>query len=71
MIIDFRCQTCNKIEEHWVHSSTRQVRCKCGEVATRVISGTMPVLDPISGDFPGATMKWARHHEQAAKQSSE
>jgi putative FmdB family regulatory protein len=71
MLFDFRCGQCKALEEHWVTSSTTQVRCKkCGGAANRVISGTMTSLDPISGDFPGATLKWARHHEQAAKKQS-
>jgi hypothetical protein len=71
MIFDFKCSKGHK-EEYWVKSSVRTVRCKvCDEEATRCISGAMVSLDPISGDFPGATMKWAKHHERAAKQSSE
>lgn len=70
MLFDFRCKECEKLEEHWVSSDVRTVRCKCGGEQERVLSGTMPYLDPISGDFPGATMKWARHHEQMAKKSS-
>ena len=70
MLFDFRCRKCGEKEEHWVSSSVYTVRCKCGAEADRCAGGTA-VLDPISGDFPGATLKWARHHEQAAKQSSE
>lgn len=72
MLFDFRCEKCNTKEEHWVTSNIRRVWCKqCGGKANRVISGTMSVLDPMSGDFPGATLKWARHHEQAANKSSD
>ena len=67
MILDFRCRECDELEEHWVASDTKTVRCKCGGEAVRVISGGNVTLDPISGDFPGATLKWARHHENAAK----
>lgn len=70
MLFDFRCKSCNKVEEHWVSSDIHTVECQCGEVATRCVGGTV-ILDPISGDFPGATMKWARHHEKAAKQPVE
>lgn len=70
MLYDFKCPK-GHLEEHWVTSDTREVRCnKCGDVANRMITGGYAVLDPLSGDFPGATLKWARHHEQAAKQSS-
>jgi len=71
MLIDFRCKTCSTKEEHWVSSDTTTVRCKCGGEATRVISGGNFNLDPISGHFPGATLKWAKHHEKMAKQSSD
>jgi hypothetical protein len=67
MLFDFRCRSCGELEEHSVKSDTRKVRCSCGGEADRVITGTMASLDPLSGDFPGATLKWARHHEQAAK----
>jgi hypothetical protein len=42
---------------------------QCGLVATRIISAVRCKLDPISGDFPGATMKWEREHEKGAKTS--
>lgn len=65
---DFRCQSCNALEEYLTNSGVTQTRCKkCGGNASRVISGGRPLLDPISGDFPGATIKWARHHERMAK----
>lgn len=68
MIFDFRCSKCNELEERWVSSDTRQVRCKCGGTANRTVSGANTHLDPLSGDFPGATLKWAKHHEKMAKQ---
>lgn len=70
MIFDFKCRECGTTKEHWVTSSTRTVRCNCGGDANRVISGVTSILDPISGDFPGATAKWAKHHEMMAKRSS-
>jgi hypothetical protein len=70
MLYDFRCPK-GHVEEHWVKSNTKTVRCKsCGEDSDRIISGGNFVLDPLSGDFPGATLKWAKHHEATAKQSS-
>lgn len=72
MLFDFKCEDCNKVEEHWVASDCRQVRCKvCDGTANRMISGVMTILDPMSGDFPGSTLKWARHHEQMAKRNTE
>jgi len=40
---------------------------ECGETSSKIISATKTVLDPISGSFPGATMKWARDREQKIK----
>lgn len=70
MLFDFKCRTCGTKEEHWVNSSVRTVRCKCGAEADRMAGGKT-YLEPFSGDFPGATLRWARHHEQAAKRSSD
>lgn len=68
ILFEFRCQSCNTKEEHLTTRDTTQVRCKkCDSVSNRVISGGRPLLDPISGDFPGSTIKWARHHERMAK----
>lgn len=69
MLFDFKCKKCEKKEEHWVGSDVREVRCSCGGTATRMTGGAMAILDPLSGDYPGATMKWARHHEKAARNS--
>jgi len=70
MLFDFKCSN-EHVEEHWVSSDIRKVRCSCGKEATRMVSGVRTILDPLSGDFPGATLSWARHHEKAARQSSD
>jgi len=44
--------------------------CRCGADAKRLVSGGNFELDPISGDFPSATKKWADKHEQASKTKS-
>jgi hypothetical protein len=36
-------------------------------IGRRIISAPTVVLDPISGAFPGATMKWARDRQQKIK----
>ena len=66
MLFDFRCLNGHKTE-HWVKSDVRTVRCKCGADASRLSTGGHARLDPLSGDFPGATLKWAKHHEKMAK----
>jgi putative FmdB family regulatory protein len=62
-LFDFRCSTC-KTKFEVLTEATDTVRCnKCGSPSHRVISPIRCQLDPTSGDFPGATMKWIREHE--------
>ena len=68
ILYDFRCTNGHEFEEY-VESSVTQSRCRCGADAKRLVSGGNFELDPISGDFPSATKKWADKHEQAAKTS--
>lgn len=68
-LFDFRCPD-GHVEEHLVNGEADTVRCTCGLEATRMITGTRTKLDPISGDFPGATIKWAREHERRGGPSS-
>lgn len=66
-LYDFKCLN-GHITEHFVNSETRTVKCpECDQDAKRIISPVTSVLDAISGDYPGATMKWAREHSKAAK----
>lgn len=66
---DFRCTSCNLIEEHWVDSNDPPyVSCtSCGETAQRIIS---PISTKFEGvGWPDADDKWARDHERAAKRT--
>ena len=57
---DFKCKD-SHITESFVDVDIKEVQCgECGETATRIISPTTISLDPISGQFPGATAKWSR-----------
>jgi hypothetical protein len=70
MLIDFRCSQpdCREVHEEWVATGTRSAVCpKCFSISYRIVSPVRSVLDPISGHFPSATDKWAKHHEEAAK----
>jgi len=41
------------------------MRCKeCHRQATRQLSSPRSMLDPFSGDFAGATIKWVKDHER-------
>lgn len=66
---DYRCVTCGEVFEELAEMS-HEVRCKCGSKATRLISPVRTHLDALSGDFPGAAMKWAKEHEKAAKKGN-
>ena len=39
--------------------------CKsCNALATRQLSSPRSSLEPFSGDFAGATLKWVKDHER-------
>ena len=39
----------------------------CGGASSKMISPVKSVLDPISGSYPGATMKWAKDRQAKIK----
>jgi anaerobic ribonucleoside-triphosphate reductase len=65
-VFDFQCKQ-GHIHEAFVRTAEDQICPDCGEASSKIISATKTVLDPISGSFPGATMKWARDREQKIK----
>jgi hypothetical protein len=67
MLFDFKCDS-NHVTEKLVKSDTTDIECPvCGNKALRQISAVRSKLDHISGDFPGATMRWAKQREQQIK----
>jgi hypothetical protein len=66
-IRDFQCPD-GHTKEYFVSDDVVLTRCECGKDAKRVISPIRSVLEPHSGDFAGATMKWARDRERKIKQ---
>ncbi len=67
-LYDARCTSCNKITEVFGRESD-DFRCgACDSPAQRIVSPVKCHLDGVSGDFPGAAMKWKRDHERAARQ---
>ena len=59
-IYDFKCEQ-NHLVELFVEDTVKEASCDvCGEKTTRIISPARIYLDPISGQFPGATAKWSR-----------
>jgi hypothetical protein len=64
MLFDFKCNS-QHVTEKLVRSDTTDIECPvCGDEALRQISPVRSKLDPISGDFPGETMKWAKQRQQ-------
>lgn len=59
LLFDFTCAK-GHTTERLVNSSAMDIVCDCGATAHRVISAPRLKIDPISGDFPGATMKWEK-----------
>ena len=62
---DYKCDL-GHINEHMVKGSPSSMQCKeCRGLATRQLSSPRSMLEPHSGDFAGATIKWAKDHERA------
>jgi len=61
---DYRCAS-GHVNEYMVKGSPDSMLCKeCHGLATRQLSSPRSMLDPFSGDFAGATIKWAKDHER-------
>jgi Zn finger protein HypA/HybF involved in hydrogenase expression len=59
-IFDVRCTACNHVQEEFGYFDDA-FRCgECGGVSKRIISPVKCELEGVSGDFPGAAIKWAR-----------
>lgn len=59
-LYDFKCEK-NHLMESFVDEAVKETTCDvCGEKTTRIISPTTISLDPLSGQFHGATAKWSR-----------
>ena len=67
MLYDFKCED-GHVTEQFVNSDERQSPCReCGKPATRELCAPTVHLDPISGDFPGATIAWDKKRQQRIK----
>ena len=67
MIYEYRCNKCKETVEKVVKLADYDIQfsCECGGILEKVILTPATVsLDPISGDFPGATRKWAKGREK-------
>ena len=71
ILFDYRCTECETVSEHLVHKGTEVVTCTdCGAPAKKMIPAPRSKLEPFTGDFPGAAIKWAKAHEQGAKEAA-
>ncbi len=68
LLRDFKCPTCEDVFERYIDSETKQVICKCGEYAYRIIGMPRVALDGTDPSFPGAYSKWATLRENNAAQ---
>lgn len=68
ILFDFHCGECDHKFEAMVKREEKETPCKaCGCPAKRLIAAPRPMLDALSGDFPGATLAWERMHEKGGR----
>jgi len=64
-VYDFKCSECSYIEEKYVRSDDRESVCSiCNKLSHRQLAAPMSKLDPLSGDFAGATIKWSKQRQK-------
>ena len=62
-IYEFLCPD-QHVTDRFIDEEVRETECStCGKTATKMLSAVQCTLDPISGHFPGSTMKWAKNRE--------
>jgi len=67
-LFDFRCPQGHTFEA-FVETDVRDLPCEvCEAKAMRCVSYGGPVLDPISGDYPSATRRWALNRQMKIKE---
>lgn len=68
-VFDFLCPE-GHLQERFISVETETVSCHvCGNQASRQLSTPQVKLEGVTGNFPGAAMKWERkHREQLAKE---
>ena len=67
-IFEFRCED-EHTNESYVDSECMSINCTdCDKIARRIVSAVRSKLDPISGDFMGATTKWEKNRTQKLQQ---
>ena len=63
VIYDVKCSSCGHVDEVYGRKGDA-VRCTvCSSDSHAIISPVAFVLEGVSGDFPGAAMKWNKRHK--------
>ena len=66
-IFEFICPD-QHVTERFIDEEVRETDCSsCDKTASRMVSAVQCTLDPVSGDWPGATMKWAKNRQDQIK----
>jgi putative FmdB family regulatory protein len=67
-IYDYLCEK-HGLFEAWNNMDNRltSICPECGKTVPMKISAPRVSLDPISGDFPGATMSWEKRRNEKMK----
>lgn len=66
-IFEFICPD-QHVTERFIDEEVRETDCStCEKIATKMISAVQCSLDPLSGHWPGATMKWAKNRQDQIK----
>jgi hypothetical protein len=62
-VFDFLCPS-GHLQERFTSVETETIDCQvCGTTAFRQLSTPRVKLEGVTGDFPGAAMKWKRNTE--------
>jgi len=69
MLYEYRCAT-HGVFEAWNTLDNRyEALCpECKMICPKIMSAPRVKLDPLSGDFPGATMSWKKKREEKMRQ---
>jgi hypothetical protein len=65
-IFEFLCESGERVER-FVEFENKQIRCKCGKLANRVVSAPAFKLEGWSGAFPTAHAKFDKKHRDKLK----